>query len=463
MTQSEIGPEVVDALRAIVGPGALMVGEGVVEDYLHDEALTAQWNRPLAVVFPTSTDEVAEVMRLCVLHRLPVTPRGSGTGLAGGAIAGPGGIVLSLERMATILHVDPLSQVAHVQAGVTLAQLDEHLAPLGLTYPVFPGEQSASIGGNVATNAGGMRAVKYGVTRHQVLGATFVTGAGEVISTGGAYVKSSTGYDLTQLIIGSEGTLGIVTEVLLRLYPRPTFTRTLLAPFADGAKLLTLVPPLLHADPRPLLIEYLEAGGLGVMAERVGLDLGIPIQVKSAATAYVMVCVEALTEDELDRQSTRAAEVITSAGALEIYALEGVTAQRLLEAREGALWAVKSMGVNDLLDAVVPRAAIPEFMARVVAIAEETGSFIPGAGHLGDGNIHLSLFQSDPTKRHVAIDAVLSAAIELGGTISAEHGIGTEKRSYFEALEDPSKIALMQGIKRVFDPNGILNPGKVFE
>jgi glycolate oxidase len=462
VSEHDSGPEVFDALRTIVGADAVMVGDEVVDDYSHDEALIAEWRRPLAVVFPSSTEAVAAVIQLCLLHRLPVTPRGSGTGLAGGAIAGSGGIVVSLERMATILHVDPLSQVAHVEAGVTLAQLDEYLEPLGLTYPVFPGEQSASIGGNVATNAGGMRAVKYGVTRHQVLGLTFVTGAGEVIHTGGAYVKSSSGYDLTQLMIGSEGTLGVVTEIMMRLYPRPPYARTLLAPFGDAGALLALVPSLLQADPRPLLIEYLEAGGLGVMAERVGLDLGIPAQIKSAATSYLMVCVEALSEDELDRQSTRAAEVVSNAGALELYALQGATAQRLLEAREGALWAVKSMGVNDLLDAVVPRAVIPAFMARVAAIAEETGSLIPGAGHLGDGNIHLSVFQPDPDKRHVAIDRVLAAAIELGGTISAEHGIGTEKRDYFEALEDPSKIALMQGIKRVFDPNGILNPGKVF-
>src|SRR3954451_14632747 len=228
-------------LRDLIGDGKVLAGEGQ-DDYAHDEALGVEWQAPAFVVLPETADDVAAVLRLANEHGIPVTARGSGTGLSGAATPVPGGIVVSFERMNRVLEIDEANQVAVVQPGVTLAQLDEATAAVGLVYPVFPGENSASLGGNVATNAGGMRAVRYGVTRHQVLGLTAVLGTGEVLKTGGKFVKATSGYDLTQLIIGSEGTLAIVTEALLRLYPRPDHQATVLAPFRTLDEVMTAVP-----------------------------------------------------------------------------------------------------------------------------------------------------------------------------------------------------------------------------
>src|SRR3954447_16654251 len=224
--------DISEQLAAVVGAANVQTGDAVGDDYGHDEALTATAVRPDVVVRPATTDEVAAVLRLADDARVPVTARGSGTGLSGACVPTHGGIVVSFERMDAVLEIDTENHMAVVQPGVTLAQLDEATARHGLVYPVFPGENSASLGGNVATNAGGLRAVKYGVTRHHVLGLEAVLGTGEVIRTGGRFVKATAGYDLTQLVIGSEGTLALVTEATLRLHPRPGYTATVLAPFA---------------------------------------------------------------------------------------------------------------------------------------------------------------------------------------------------------------------------------------
>ncbi|HVC68196.1 MAG TPA: FAD-binding oxidoreductase, partial [Acidimicrobiales bacterium] len=231
-----------DRLAAAVGAAHVDLGDAVGDDLCHDEALGVAPVRPTAVVRPGSTADVAAVVRAAGELGVPVTARGSGTGLSGAAVPVPGGIVVSFERMDSILEIDVANQVAVVEPGVTLAELDAALAPLGLVYPVFPGEQSASLGGNVSTNAGGMRAVKYGVTRHHVLGLEAVLGTGEVIATGGRFVKSTSGYDLTQLIVGSEGTLALVTRAVLRLHPRPVHQATLLAPFSTVEQVAEAVP-----------------------------------------------------------------------------------------------------------------------------------------------------------------------------------------------------------------------------
>src|SRR5690606_7954247 len=218
--------------------------------------------------------------------------RGSGTGLSGACVPVEGGVVVSFERMASILEIDATNHVAVVQPGVTLQQLDEALQPHGLVYPVFPGESSASLGGNVATNAGGMRAVKYGVTRHQVLGLTAVLGTGETLSTGGKFVKATTGYDLTQLIIGSEGTLALVTEAILRLYPRPAHAATLLAPFTTLEAIAEAVPRIVASGIGPLIVEYIDRMAMAGIVKASGLDLGVPADVKSHAAAYLVVVLE---------------------------------------------------------------------------------------------------------------------------------------------------------------------------
>jgi len=441
-------------------PGAqIAFGDEVSDDYTHDEALTAAPVRPLAVVRPGTNLEVAAVLRVCDELRVPVTARGAGTGLSGACVPRADGIVCSLERMNAIVEIDLENHVAVVQPGVTLDQLDAALAPLGLVYPVYPGENSASLGGNVATNAGGMRAVKYGVTRHQVLGLEAVLANGDVIRTGGKFVKATTGYDLTQLIIGSEGTLAIVTEAILKIYPRPSHQATMLVPFASVDDVAAAVPAIVRSGVSPLVLEYVDGGGLATLTANVGLDLGIAAEVQGAARAYLIVVVEQHLEHRLDEDLEALAARLGELGAIDVFVLPPHAGALLLEAREKAFWVVKALGANDIVDVVVPRASVPQYLREVARIADDNASLVSAAGHAGDGNIHLSVFQPDDEVRHRVMHGIIAAGMALGGAISAEHGIGTEKMEYFLELEDPNKIALMRRIKAAFDPNGILNPG----
>jgi glycolate oxidase len=436
----------------------VLLGDEINDDYTHDEALTATPVTPLAVVKPESTGDVAAIVRVCDELRVPVTARGSGTGLSGACIPRQDGIVVSLERMNNILEIDLENHVAVVQPGVTLDQLDEALAPLGLVYPVAPGENSASLGGNVATNAGGMRAVKYGVTRHQVLGLEAVLANGDVIRTGGKFVKATTGYDLTQLIIGSEGTLALVTEAILKIYPRPQHTATVLAPFSSVDEVAAAVPSIVRSGVSPVVLEYVDGGGLATLCANVGLELGVAGEVQEKAQAYLIIVLEQHAEHRLGEDLEALAGQLGELGAMDVYVLPPASGALLIEAREKAFWVVKGLGANDIIDVVVPRASVPQYLEQVGAIAAANGSFVSAAGHAGDGNIHLSVFQPDPDVRHTVMHAIIEAGIELGGAISAEHGIGKEKMQYFLELEDPNKIALMRRIKAAFDPNSILNP-----
>jgi glycolate oxidase len=431
------------------------------DDYGHDEALGAVPQEPLAVLLPETTDEVAAILRVCNEHRVPVTARGSGTGLSGAAIPAEGGVVVSFERMKRI-EIDEDNQVAIVEPGVTLAELDEITAKHSLVYPVYPGEYSASLGGNVATNAGGMRAVKYGVTRHQVLGLEAVTATGEVITTGGRFVKGSSGYDLTQLIVGSEGTLALVTEATLRLYPRPAHDATVLAPFRTLDLVMRAVPRIVASGIGPLILEYIDQLTMSGMVRRFDLELGVPESVQAETLAYLVVVMENQQEARLDEDVQSLAEHLSELGAIDVYVLPGAAGPKLIEAREKAFWLAKEAGADDIIDVVVPRASIADFMGAVARIAEETGTFVAGCGHAGDGNVHLSVFKPDREERSAVLRQLFEAGLSLGGVISGEHGIGVTKRDYFVALEDPVKIDLMRRIKVAFDPNDILNPGTIF-
>jgi glycolate oxidase len=452
-----------DLLTDVVGADHVMTGDAISDSYTHDEALTATPVVPLAVVRPGSTAEVAAVLHLADRHRIPVVARGSGTGLSGASTPGPGSLLVSFERMNHIIEIDTDNHVAVVQPGVTLEELDRATAEHGLVYPVFPGESSASLGGNVATNAGGMRAIKYGVTRHQVLGLEVVLAGGEVLRTGGKFVKCSTGYDLTQLIVGSEGTLALVTEATLKLYPRLERAATVLAPFGRMDDMATAVPRILALGVGPRILEYVDSLTMASIARSADLDLGIPPEVRAGALAYLVVVLESTHDDRLDEDVAALSQLLAELGAIDVYVLPPQAARRLIEAREKAFFVAKAAGADDIVDVVVPRAVIARYLAEVSSLAEEHASLVVGCGHLGDGNVHLSVFQPEPARRGQMVRALLRAGLELGGAISGEHGVGTEKKKYFMELEDPTKLDLMRRIKAVFDPHGILGPGKIFD
>jgi glycolate oxidase len=455
--------DLVEELTGVVNSDHVLTGTAIHDDYTHDEALTATPSVPLVLVRPADTAEVAGVLRVADTYGVGVVARGSGTGLSGAAVPRADAILVSFERMNEILEIDTENHVAVVQPGVTLEELDRVTAGHGLVYPVFPGENSASLGGNVATNAGGMRAIKYGVTRHQVLALEAVLATGEVIRTGGKFVKSSTGYDLTQLILGSEGTLALVTEATLKLYPRAAQSATVLVPFATLEQVAAAVPRIVASGAAPLILEYIDMLTMAAITANVGLDLGIPKQVQETAAAYLVVVLESTHEDRLEEDIATLGELLVELGAMEIYVLPAAAAGQLISAREKAFFVAKAHGADDIIDVVVPRAAIPAFLATASEVASTHATLVTGCGHVGDGNVHLSVFQPDAERRAEVMRAIFRAGMELGGAISGEHGIGTEKKSYFLELEDPTKVALMRRIKAAFDPHGILGPDRLFD
>lgn len=450
--------EFVDALRCIVGDANIESGDDINPDVLHDESLHPPAPQACCVVRPGTHDEVCALARACNAAGIPMVARGSGTGLSGAAVPQHGAVLISFERLRRIIDIDTSNHVAVVEAGVTLEELDAALSASDLYYPVHPGERSGSLGGNVATNAGGMRAVRDGVTRHHVLGLKVVLADGTSLVLGGKYVKSSAGYDLVQLLIGSEGTLALVTEVTVKLSPRRSQRCTLLAPFATLEEITTSIPHLVATGVDPAILEYIDALTMAGITSAAGLDLAIPPEVAEAALAYLVIVLESTNASRLEEDASEVAAHVARLGAIDVYELRSSVGAGLIAARERAFYVAKANGASDIIDVVVPRAAVASYLGEVSAIAARRQTFITGCGHVGDGNVHLSVFEPDDDARTALLNELFEAGLAHGGAISGEHGIGAAKRDAYLALTDPARLALEQRIKRAFDPNTVLNP-----
>jgi glycolate oxidase len=455
--------ELRDALSEIVGRSAVAVAPDLNPDDLHDESLHPSTATPRAVVRPGTTAEVAALCTWASAHAVALTARGSGTGLSGGASPVRGGVVVSFSRMNQLVRLDLDDHVAVVQPGMTLRELNEALRPYALRYPVHPGELSGSLGGNVNTNAGGMRAVRHGVTRHHVIGLEAVLADGTIVRTGGPVVKLSSGYDLTQLLIGSEGTLALVTEITLRLSPTFAHGATVLVPFATLEQVTRVVPSIVASGLEPSMTEYIDLVTMRAITDAASLELGVSPDVAAAATAYLVVVLEARTDAQLERDLEDLAQMLEDAGALDTYVLADGVAHRLIEARERMFWAAKAAGANDIVDVVVPRSKVVDLLSAATRLAREHGAVVTGCGHVGDGNVHLSVFQDDDERRRALLHDLFAYGLSLGGAISGEHGIGRDTQEPFLALSDPALIDLQRRIKGVFDPANLLNPYRLLD
>lgn len=456
--------EMADRLKDVVGEQDVLVQGDEVALYACDEMAVPRPGLPEVVVKPGTTRAVAEVLRLAAGWRVPVTPRGGGTGLSGGAVPRYGGILLSMEKMGRVKEVDRDNFVAVVEAGVPLSTLYEEVESHGLSYPLYPGDRSAYVGGTVATNAGGMKAVRYGTTRDFVRGLEAVLPGGEVIHSGGKVVKCSTGYDLTRLLVGSEGTLAVITEVALRLTVAPRFRDVLLAPFPDLQRAIAAVPELLRRRVPVAGLEFLEQDAVALMEEAGRGEM--PFRQHHS---FLLVLIEGDSSEEVYRAAGLTGEVCSENGAIDIYVAGSEHARRaLLDARSNMYHALKRTGPTDIADVVVPPSRIADFVAEVKRISARHQVPVLAYGHAGDGNVHLHPMGKGMSadewsaRLPLVMKEMYQAGVALGGTISGEHGLGSEKSAYLPLAAGSAEIALMKRIKQAFDPGNIMNPGKVF-
>ncbi|MEA4898597.1 MAG: FAD-binding oxidoreductase [Eubacteriales bacterium] len=464
MTFRKLTTEDVDFLIGVTAKDRVLTGENIHSDYCRDEMPLYGVHAPEVAVEVVSMREVADILRYANAQGLPVTPRGSGTGLCGACVPVLGGILLVFSRMNRILSVDADTLSVTVEPGVLLMQLAEHLEKQGLFYPPDPGEKSATIGGNLMTNAGGMRAVRYGVTRDYIKGLEVVLSDGEVLELGGDTVKSSSGYSLLQLMAGSEGTLGIVTRLTLKVIPMPKRFVSLLVPFDDIGDCMPCVKQLLHIPAIPVTLEYAEREVLDEAEKYLGK--GFP---HTSSGAYLIVSYHANSDVEIRKMVEDAAEICLAAGAQDVFISDTQDRQdRIWTARGAFLEAISaSTPVMDECDVVVGINRVASFVAYTKELSAQYAVRIRSFGHAGDGNLHIYVCKDDmPQQRWEStvkevMDRLYARAAHLGGQVSGEHGIGHAKRDYLRQSVGERQMALMRGIKTAFDPKGILNPGKV--
>jgi glycolate oxidase len=461
----KITSQIIKELTAIVGKSGIITDKDVMERYSHDESPITRPHAPEVVVKPKDTQSVAKVLVLANKKRIPVTPRGGGTGLSGGCLPLYGGIVLSLERMNRILEIDKENFVAVVEPGVTLSQLLTETEQCGLYYPIYPAEMNATIGGNIATNAGGMNAVKYGVTRYNVMGLEAVLPSGEIITTGGKFAKCSSGYDLTQLIIGSEGTLAVVTRIILKLTTRPTKRHILFAPFKELQKAIDAVPDILKLEMTPTGIEFMDKSAIDIVERYI--DREIPYHEHAA---FLMVIMDGESDEEIHDYFCKVEEICRRHEAIEAMVPASERAKRqLLEARERIYPSIQKCAPIEVLDVVVPRSEIARFVRKAKEISNKHRVPVVIGGHAGDGNVHVNPIGGDMDKKDWEkrlprlMKDIYRVGISMGGAVSGEHGIGLHKKAYFLQETDGVALKAMREIKKAFDPNNILNPGKILD
>ena len=442
----------------------MLYGETLNADYARDEMLEYGQFMPEAVLQVKSTDEVSQIMRYCNEKHIPVTPRGTGTGLCGGCVPIHGGIVLSLEKMNRVLEVDTKNMTATVEPGLLLIDFPKYLEGTGLFYPPDPGEKTATIGGNAMTNAGGMKAVRFGVTRDYILGLEMVLPDGEIITFGGKTVKTSSGYPLMQLMIGSEGTLGVLTKLIVKLVPVPKENITLLIPFDNLAECINSVPAVLASGCNPTAVEFMEKEVIKSAEQYLGKQFP-----DSAANAYLLVRLDAESQDALSHLVKILTDTLLELGANDVLMADTDERKESVWNPRGAfLEAINnSTPKMDECDVVVPRDRIAEFMQKSIEIGKENDIRLCSFGHAGDGNLHIyvckdSLSDEEWKQKNANVMRELyNEAHRLGGEVSGEHGIGHAKRQFLLESVGPRQMELMLGIKKVFDKNNILNPGKV--
>jgi glycolate oxidase len=465
MEFNKITVDVLSAIKAIVGDGAVITQHEGMEKYSHDETEDLTYY-PEVVVKPKSADEISALMKLCNQHLIPLTPRGAGTGLSGGALPVKGGVLLSMERFNHILNIDEDNLQATVEPGVITEIFMDRVAEKGLLYPVDPASKgSCFMGGNVSHGSGGPRVVKYGTIREYILNLQVVLPDGEIIWTGANTLKYASGYNLTQLMIGSEGTLGVITKIVVKLIPAPTLDALLLASFASNESACAAVSAIFTAGIIPSALEFMERRGVEWVKEHddINFDLKDDIQ------AFLLIEVDGANQDVIFSDCEKINEVLEQFDCRDVlFADSSAQKEELWRLRRTMAVSVKSNSIYKEEDTVVPRAQLPQLIKGIKQIGSKYGFESVCYGHAGDGNLHVNIIKgkmSDDAWHNQlkeGIREIFELTVALGGTLSGEHGIGLVQKEFMPVKYSDAHFKLWRGIKDVFDSNGILNPGKIF-